>query len=310
MKTHNNWLNYSFDGVLSGQRTSPSSAFNLHFNKTHSPLPYYEALYNNARMVRDSYSEPLDVLLSGGIDSEVVVRVFKDLGIKHNTYIFQLENNLNVRDVIAAEMLCDELNIPYSIIDFNLQRFFENDALSFFEKTLSPCSGRLARMAWFDYLDNIPIWCEGEPLWVKHKDNNWRIHYEERDFVLCTYADSIGRECVGQWWTFTPDISLSFHHISIVQSVITNKVDVTPASSISLQFPLDRSTWPLRDSVHRKLWPTIKDKPKLMGIEGPNGQPDGYVPKFMADFANKYTRRIPRPVWQYTVEEFEGMLLE
>jgi hypothetical protein len=115
--------------------------------------------------MRDSFSEPFDVLLSGGIDSEVMVRTFKDLGITHNTFIFRYEDDLNIRDINSSIQICEALNIPYKIIDFNLSKFYEQDAKDIFEKTLVPDVASLSRIKWLDYLDNIPVFGEGEPYW-------------------------------------------------------------------------------------------------------------------------------------------------
>ena len=56
-------------------------------------------------------------------------------------------------------------DIKLNIIDWNLQKFFENDAYDLFQKTYSIYPARMLRHAWFDLLDNIPVMCEGEPYW-------------------------------------------------------------------------------------------------------------------------------------------------
>ena len=91
---HNNWFVWKFDGELYGKRKTRDSLLTLEFNiPDEKPVSYYDELYNNGRIIRDTFNGPLDVLLSGGIDSEVVVRTFKDLGISHNTYIFRYEDS-------------------------------------------------------------------------------------------------------------------------------------------------------------------------------------------------------------------------
>jgi len=90
LPTLDGWLSWSFDDIAYSQRTDKNSVYKFQVNKRLT-LPvesYYKEIYNNARHMRDYYSGTFDVLLSGGIDSEVVVRTFKDLGIKHNTFIF------------------------------------------------------------------------------------------------------------------------------------------------------------------------------------------------------------------------------
>ena len=104
MKRYNDWMTYSFDGILNSPKTSRRSFLDLHFNIPNDigPMSYHDALIKNASIMRDSFSEPFDVLLSGGIDSEVMIRTFKDLGITHNTFVFRYEDNLNIRDVNSS----------------------------------------------------------------------------------------------------------------------------------------------------------------------------------------------------------------
>jgi tRNA(Ile)-lysidine synthase TilS/MesJ len=122
MERFENWMSYSYDGVEYGKKQVDTTEFTINYNKKISkPLPSYkDALLNNAKIMREMYNAPFDVCLSGGIDSVVVVRTFKELKIKHNTVIFRLENNHNYRDVQSAVELCTQLNISYKIIDFNI----------------------------------------------------------------------------------------------------------------------------------------------------------------------------------------------
>ena len=130
MERYKNWMTFSFDGIEQSPKQTYKSILSLNFNvpKDIKNMSYYDALKENARVMRDSFSEPFDVLLSGGIDSEVMVRTFKDLGIAHNTFIFRYEDDLNIRDINSSIQICQTLNIPYKIIDFNLSKFYEQDA--------------------------------------------------------------------------------------------------------------------------------------------------------------------------------------
>ena len=60
MERFDNWMSYSFDnGIINGAKPAIDSTFKLHFNKDYKPkqLSYYDALFHNARMMKDSYSE-------------------------------------------------------------------------------------------------------------------------------------------------------------------------------------------------------------------------------------------------------------
>jgi hypothetical protein len=280
MKRYKDWMTYSFDGILNSPKTSRRSFLDIHFNLPNdiASMSYYDALTQNASIMRDSFSEPFDVLLSGGIDSEVMVRTFKDLGITHNTFVFRYEDNLNIRDVNSSIQICEALNIPYKIIDFNLSNFYEHDAKDIFEKTLVPDVASLSRIKWLDYLDNIPVFGEGEPYWKRElggdytKKSSWSLHLSERHFFIPLSSHYHHREIIGEWYLYTPYITMNYHSEPIIQKLLDDKI-VGKESTLSSRLAL-----------HRNFWPDIKDKSKLTGYEGPTGKPLENPPGFFRDF--------------------------
>ncbi len=297
-------MSFTFDGIEYGKKLNEESAFGLKINKRiDRKIPsYQEALFNNARIMRDSYSEPFDVMLSGGTDSEIVVRTFHDLGISHNTLIFKLEDNLNIRDVNNAVKLCDELGITYNIIDFNLQQFYENDALEIFEKSFISGAGRLPRLKWLEYCDNIPVYCDGEPYWKRELERDysqksvWKFILSEEAYSCSTYAKGIGMTAICDWYEYTPDIMISYLDIPLVKKLLNDE----------LQGKI--SNWSSRALIHQTIWPSLEHKAKLIGYEGADSAP-GYRPEYINEFYNKYMKDVSCNVYAYTQEELTGLLV-
>jgi hypothetical protein len=274
--TLNSWLSWSFNDVPYGLRTNKDDIYKLHIDLSRvpsEPESYYKELYNNASMMRDYFTGQFDVLLSGGIDSEVVVRTFKDLGISHNTYIFKYENNINYKDVSAAIEIAKSLNIPYKIVDFNLEQFFESDAYETFEKSGCIRAGRLPHLKFFDYLDNIPIMGEAEPYWLRTlegdytKQSTWIFPLNESNHNASMYLHSLGRENGCDWYEFNPNLIRAFNKLPIIQDLINDKI------------PGKQSCWSSRIPIHRELWPDITLKDKLTGYEGYEGDYPEYIVK-------------------------------
>jgi hypothetical protein len=303
MERHNNWMSYAFDGIDLGKKLNRNSKFTLKINKKiDSYIPSYkDALFHNARLMRDSYSEPFDVMLSGGIDSEIVVRTFHTLGISHNTLIFKLENDLNVRDVSNAIKLCEELDIKYTVIDFNLKKFYENDALAIFEKSFISGAGRLPRLKWLEYSDNIPVYCDGEPYWKRELERDysqksiWKFVLSEEAYSCSTFAKSLGITAICDWYEYTPDIMLSYLEIPLVKTLLNDDM------------PGKISNWSSRTLIHQPIWPTIEHKPKLIGYEGADSVP-GYRPEYISEFYNKYMKAVSCNIYSYTQEELVNLL--
>jgi hypothetical protein len=267
MPTRNGWLTWSFNGMPYGLRKSKDDVYKFTINSQiiNEPIKSYkEELYNNARLMRDYHVGKFDVLLSGGIDSEIVVRTFKDLMIPHNTYIFKYENNINYRDVSSAVEIATSLNIPYKIIDFNLEKFFNTEAYDIFQKSGCIRAGRLPHIKFFDYLDNIPVMGDAEPYWSRvlqkdySKKSNWIFPLNESNHASSIYLQSVGRPNVCDWYEFNPNLIKAFNELPLIQNLINDKI------------PGKLSCWTSRTPIHAEIWPDIKHKHKLTGYEGGN----------------------------------------
>jgi len=302
MIRHNNWMSYSFDdGSINGAKPNMYSTFKLHFKKglKYKTMSYYDALYYNASVMRDEFSEPFDVLLSGGIDSEVVVRVFKDLGIKQNVFTIRFENDHNIQDVEAAKKICDNIGVDLKIIDWNLQKFFENDVQVMFDKTFCPYVGRMLRHAWFDLLDNIPVMAEGEPYWRRElledytQKSEWKLWWREDYFTASIYGNTVGRTVITEWYNYTPEIVMNYHHLPLAKQLLND------------EFKGKISCWSSRIPIHQHLWPDILQRPKMYGYEGPN-QP-GYWPEFIRTFANNVSLKASNELYKFSVSELENI---
>lgn len=267
MLRYKEWMSYRFDdGALLAPKKNKNSVFKLEFSKNIDckEMDYFSALEYNARTVAENFPQPFDVLLSGGIDSEIVVRINHKLGIKQKVHTFRLENDYNIKDVESAKMICSDLNINLNVIDWNLQRWIENDAESMYKKTFSPLIERMVRFAWFEYFDDVVVMGEGEPYWKRdlgsdyQQKSNWHLHWTEDYFMSSIYANLIGKTVIGEWYNYTPEIVKSFHKLPIMKKLLNDEITGK------------QSSWSLRTGIHKVIFPKIKPKLKLVGYEGLN----------------------------------------
>jgi hypothetical protein len=297
--TLNGWLSWSYNSIPYGLRNSKEDIYKLHIDLSNVPAntgTYHAELYNNATMMRDYYTGQFDVLLSGGIDSEIVVRTFKDLKIHHNTYIFKFENNINHRDVSSAIEIAEGLNIPYKVIDFNLEKFFEQEAYDIFQKSKCIRAGRLPHLKFLDYLDNIPIMGEAEPYWYRELGDDytqksvWTFPLNESNHNASMYLDSLGRENICDWYEFNPNLIRAFNELPIIQDLINDRT------------PGKRSSWTSRSIIHKSIWPDITHKHKLTGYEGSNFT--GVYPEYLVKMQDFMTSQIGSGTeYWYTYDE-------
>lgn len=305
MERFQNWQSYSFDDQEPyAPKPNREAIIKFHFKKGYQlkTLNHYEALFYNAEMMRETYNGPFDVLLSGGIDSEVAVRTFHHLGIKQNVYTFKINNDLNKRDLDSAIHICDELGIKLNIIDFDLKKWVENEAEAIYKKTLMPSVEKLVRFSYYNYLDNIIVLGEGEPYWRRtlgadySQKSDWKFQLAEYDFMNSMYGKLTGRTVIGEWYMYTPEVIMSFHKLPIIQRLLND------------EFPGKVSSWSSRTEIYRKIWPTIQDKPKLVGYEHFNHP--FHMPEYLEEFRNTVIKGTSNQYYWYSLEELENLLKE
>lgn len=274
-----NWYKIYYKDSMSTKKTSPNSILRFDLNNKIKLYTknYKDATYFNAKAVADSITGPLNVLLSGGVDSEVVVRVNQDLGIKQNVYTFKFEDDLNIRDVESAIAICENLNIPLKIIDFNVSKFFENEAESYYEKTFCSRVEALPRLKWHEFFDGPLIFGDGEPYLRRmlggnyDEKSNWNMIFSEHEFIHYLYTLNLGKNIIVPWYHFTPEIHGNFIKVDLVQNLIND------------QYIGKQSSFSSKVNINKQVWTNISPKPKLIGYEGRNNQP-GDIPSFMKEF--------------------------
>lgn len=291
-------MSYNYDGVEYGIKQNDDSVFSFNYNHQHvEKIGHIESLYRNATILRDTYREPFDVCFSGGIDSEIVIRVMKDLGIKFNTFIFKYENNHNIQDVTNAIRTCENLNVSYKIIDFELERFYENDVFPYIEETKCAVVGRLPKLKWIEMLDNIPVFGEGEPHWCRaastdfSKKSEWVFPLGEASHLVSTYTQHTGQVVIAEWYEYTPEIQTSFYELPYVKRLINDEI------------PGKDGSWSSRAFIYQEHWPDIVYIPKMVGYEGLD-KPPGGIPDFMMDFQHRLLDKYSNAEYNLTEKDF------
>ena len=97
------------------------------------------------------------------------------------------------------------------------------------------------------------------------------------------------------WYTFTPEVSMTFPTHSIVKSLLND------------QLTGKLSSWSSRIKIHQKLWPSIQDKVKLVGFEA-NSSP-GTMPAFMREFKDTVMRDVIETNHCFTYDELKNLIL-
>ena len=130
-------------------------------------------------------------------------------------------------------------------------------------------------------MDNIPVFCDGEPYWKRllgedyaHK-SEWHLQLEEDAYSSSIYGHSIGRTLIGDWYEYTPEIILSHMQHPITQKLLNDQLHGKLGS------------WTSRYPMHQEIWPEVEIRKKLVGYEGLTGAA-GTGPVFIGDFQRTF----------------------
>lgn len=220
---------------------------------------FKEEMLNAARSTLDHYSglRPC-VFFSGGTESELVLRSYLDVGAKPLVKIFRFEDYINEYDVAYAIVICNQLGVDYDIIDFNIKRFFENDAERISEIAQIDRPRGLPQLQFLDYAEGFAVLGIGDPRWSRSiKDNApWVLLDQEHDTGWDKYILYRGMPAIAQWFKWTPGLVLSYTELEWFKNLIiknrwTGREGVTSTKLIG----------------YREAYPDMLERTKKTGME-------------------------------------------
>jgi hypothetical protein len=299
-----NWLSWTYDdGPEYGSKLSPQAEMKLILRNTITqPVKsYYEELLENGRAIYELFNEPLSLLFSGGVDSEVVLRVYLDLKIPIKVYIFKYKNNYNIIEFTHAVAECEKLNVTPIIIDFDLEKFFENEAYDFMLKTYAMGPGWLPHMKMTEFVDGIPIIGSGEPYFRRTSrdwttSHPWVYQIDEHSHHWAVYHTVIGRKTITDWYEYSPELLVSFSKLPYVQNLINDRIRGKLSTETS------------KVLIHQAYWPDLQQRQKLVGFEGPAPGKEKTLPPFMIEFDQQYTKGNTNKIQIYSEEDLLSLV--
>lgn len=294
----NNWTQWGYQQHNSLFRQSPDDTFRMQFLSCSDPLgSLRQEAVHACESIRDVYAEPLCVLFSGGAESEIMLRAFCEARIPVSIYIARYENDYNIYDVSHAVVICESLQLPYTIIDFNLTDFFENRAESYavlsqiFEPRMLP------HLAFAEQVDGIPLLAGGEVALRRTNSNytrpgTWVIDEKEYNWGWVKYFLAINRPAVPDWCRWTSNLYLAWMQLDWFKQLINDEYyGKLGINSTKIQ-------------GYREQWPELMPRIKAHGFERIGDlaiELEQYLDK-------KYNRAAHEARVSYTVDEFYQLI--
>jgi hypothetical protein len=296
--SENNWYTWRYaDRPLFSRQTGGLTWHTYYNAKIARVGTFKEEMLSAARSTLDHYSglRPC-IFFSGGTESELVLRAYLDVGAAPIVNIFRFEDHINEYDVAYAIVICNQLGVDYNIIDFNLKRFFENDAEQISEIAQVDRPRGLPQLKFLDYTEGFAVLGIGDPRWSRSiKDNTpWVLLDQEHDTGWDKYILYRGEPAIAQWFKWTPGLVLSYTELQwfkdlIIKNCWTGREGVTSTKLIG----------------YREAYPDMLQRIKKTGME----PIDELIDEFERFLEKKYSGLPFRQVVPRSLEQLRKEIL-
>lgn len=261
--THKNHLKYYIDGELWGYRTSGFQNYVVEVGKIDQERyqhgNYWDELRNTADLIYRDFGNDLVVFLSGGTDSEIVLRSFLSIGIKPKCIIIKFKDGYNREDVNYAVEIAKNLDVDLKVLDFDVKNFFYSGQAAEF--------GAIVQCTQITYLTvyqailntGLPAVMGGELLLRRNVNTNPSSWYyclrENEDCSAMRFSIRYGIPLVNEFFSYTPELMLYYLEHPSITDLVTQKYNYKLASVSS------------KNKILSTLVPGVQVRKKTHGFE-------------------------------------------
>jgi hypothetical protein len=261
--TANNHLSYSIGNEKFGYRKTPYDKFKVtlgkvdhdHFRKS----DYRQELRRTADSVFNELGNDLVVFLSGGTDSEIVIRNFIEIGIKPRCATIHFIGGYNDSDVDEAKLLAKELDLDLEIIEFDIKNFLYSGEAAELGNEIQ-CSQITYLMVYQNILQyGAPAVMGGEALMTRNismKNCEWYYTFRENeDASAMRFSEKYDIPLVNEWFSYTPELLLYYLEDLDMQKLFDERFNYKLTSVSS------------KNAILKRLYPEVHFKIKTHGFE-------------------------------------------
>ena len=261
--TYNNHLKYTIGGREFGWREHSREKYNLTVGQIdadhYASSNFADELTRTADLIYQDLGKDLGIWLSGGTDSEIVLRNFLDIGVKPNCYTIKFKDDYNASDVNEAIDLAKELDVPLHIIDFDVKDFYNSGEASEFGKKLQ-CTQVTYLVVYYSILKlGLPSVMGGELLLRRNINTDTSSWYycirENEDASAMRFTQTFNIPLVNEYFSYTPELMLYYLENTNIHNLVTTRLNYKLSSVSS------------KNAILKELLPNIRFRKKTHGYE-------------------------------------------
>lgn len=227
--SENNWYYWRYGDQNPFGRQIGNYKFQTFFSKFEGKIgSFKDELLAAAKSSIDHATDKIVLFFSGGVDSELVLKSFLEVGYIPRIVIVRFEDDYNIYDVSYAVTLCSIYNVPYQILDFNIQKFFENEAERISELSQIDRPRALPYCKFMELAEGFPILGNGDLSPVRpHSDYSvkadWAMRCWEHDIGWNKFLLEINKPGIAEWHKWTPGLVVSYMKLKWFNELINDK---------------------------------------------------------------------------------------
>jgi hypothetical protein len=229
--TDNNHLVYNIGGRDYGYRENSMEKYTVRVGAVdpdrYSKSSYADELHRIAELVRQDLGRDLILFLSGGTDSEIVLRNFLHTGFKPRCVTLRFNNGYNLEDINEAKAITNELGVKLDIIDIDIEDFYYSGEAAEFGEQIQ-CTQITYIMVYKNVLRlGAPAVMGGEALLTRQInliDSFWYYTLRENeDASAMRFSNKFGIPLVNEWYSYTPEILLHWLENDNIRELVSNR---------------------------------------------------------------------------------------
>ena len=262
--TQNNHMYYTVGSRRFGHRRTPYEKFEVYIGQIDKDVyrtsSWREELHKTADLVLKEAGRDVVVFLSGGTDSEIVLRNFLAIGFKPRCITLKFKDGYNQPDVNEAIELTASLGVKLDIIEFDIKKFYYSGEAAQWASEVA-CT-QIVDLMIYHHIKQLgcPAVMGGEqflkrhifrdrpPVWV----HSWR---ENEDASAVRFSEKYKILLVNEWFNYTPEMMLYYLTDVDVQRLVNTRSNRKLTSGSS------------KNIILKKLYPETRVKTKTHGFE-------------------------------------------
>jgi len=262
--TKDNHLYYTIGSRKFGHRDTPYEKYKVYAGKADMDVyrtsSWCKELYKTADMVLKEAGRELILFLSGGTDSEIVLRNFLNIGFKPRCVIIKFKDDYNNNDVTEAIELTNLLDVKLEIIEFDIKNFYNSGEAAEFASEID-CTQITYLMVYYHVKKlGFPAVMGGEQFLKRqiflNNDSAWfHCFRENEDASAIRFSEKYNILLVNEWFSYTPEMMLYYLTNNDIQTLVNTKFNYKLTSVSS------------KNAILKKLYPEIKVRIKTHGFE-------------------------------------------